>query len=257
MSIQNSKDKKSWGSISLPPSWLLIPFFWVNLLFVGAGWGLCVCLFVCVRLVCERGGCVTAVLIPCERSESGWGLFIKKESKMKCERIPLYVYECRVSEILWPEATLLSQLKRMGEKTIQISDFPLLLHLRLLPPSYSLFLCLSSQQGGEARLTNWTKSEWIAEGQRRAWVGAMPVGRCSQQHNTRWRRLSSGVHPSRAKVMGLIRTEVNGRTYLTEEGGREKEGWGRRSSPGWKAQRGGVFLPPIISELMGCRQKSD
>lgn len=102
-------------------------------------------------------------------------------------------------------------VKEDRKKTIQISDFPLLLHLLLLTPSSSLFLCLSSQQGGEARLTNWTKSEWIAEGQRRAWVGAMPVGRCSQQHNTRWRRLSSGVRPSRAKVTGLIRSEVNGR----------------------------------------------
>lgn len=121
---------------------------------------------------------------------------------------------------------------------------PLLLHLLLLTPS-SHPLCLSSQQGGEARLTNWTKSEWIAEGQRRAWVGAMPVGRCSQQHNARWRRLSSGVHPSRAKVTGLIRSEVNRTTCLIEEGVQEKERWGRRSSPVWKAQRGGMFLPPL------------
>lgn len=150
------------------------------------------------------------------------------------------------------EGTLLSQSKRTKKK--ETTNFwlrpnsliltpSLPLHLLFLAPFSSPFRCLSSQQGGEARLTNWTKSEWIAEGQRGAWVGALPVGRCSQQHNTRWRRPSSGVRPSRAKVTGLNRSEVNERTYLIEEGGLEKEGWGRRSSPVWKAQRGGSFLP--------------
>lgn len=52
-------------------------------------------------------------------------------------------------------------------------------------------------------------------------MGALPVWRCSPQYNARWKGLPSGVHLSRAEVVGLIRSEVNGSTCLIEE-----QGWG-------------------------------
>ena len=244
-----TQDKTSRGSVSLPLSWSVIPFF-----------GLICCLLVLVEAclcTCVQGWvcvCITDVLISCERWERNMR-YIRKEGA-KCEIVLLC--ECGASWVLhfaegWSSLPVKEEekYKFLISPSFLSTDPPfllllllLLLHLLLLTPSSFLSLCLSSQQGGEARLTNWTKSEWIAEGQRRAWAGAMPVGRCSRQHNTRWRRLSSGVRPSRAKVASLIRSEVNGGTGLIKGGGRGKGGMRKREFTCLKSSEGGHVSPP-------------
>lgn len=112
--------------------------------------------------------------------ESWWGHSLRLAVKYDSVA-PVWVWGQWILPVCpkaYPFVFTLSQFKQMKRKKkhkkIQISDFPSLpstalsfLLAFLLTPSSSFILCLSSQQGGEARLTNSTKSEWTAEGQKR------------------------------------------------------------------------------------------